>query len=328
MSSLKKLIMSLMLLCSATALRGQDIHFSQIDINPILFNPAYSGFFDGTGRFGFIYRNQWASVSKAFQTAAATAEVSLMRRRYYSDGLSLGVILLTDRAGTLHYGTTSGTLILSYYKALGNSNNNFISIAAEAGIGQAGFNPADIEMEDPTETLENTNANFMSFGVGSAWFYQPNDNMHLKLGLSARNINQPDISYMQQENAVIPRKISGYARAEYRLWPSVSIMPLAACMVQRNYREILFGCDAKWYLSESSYRNINVSAGLHYRWRDAALVEIAAEYNAFIFALTYDANLSKLTPASKSVGSFEIGIVYRLVKSKHIKRKAMPCPIM
>ena len=310
------------------SLQAQDIHFSQIDVNPILYNPAYSGFFDGTGRFGLSYRNQWASVSKAFQTAAATAEVSLVRRRYWRDGLSLGLILYSDRAGTLHYGTTAGNVILSYYKALDNRNSNFISVAAEAGIGQAGFNPADIEFEDPTESIENTAANFFSLGTGAAWFCQPNDNWHFKIGLAARNLNRPDISYLTGDDTHIERKFSGYARAECRFWPSVALLPLAAAMLQRNNREILFGCDAKWYLSESSFQQFNISAGLHYRWRDALMVELTAEYNAFLFALSYDANLSKLTPASKSFGAIELGIVYRLIKNKHLQHKAIPCPIM
>ena len=61
--------------------KAQDLHFSMLDLDPLLFNPAYSGFFDGTGRFGVVYRNQWASVSTPFQTLTATAEVSLMRSK-------------------------------------------------------------------------------------------------------------------------------------------------------------------------------------------------------------------------------------------------------
>lgn len=313
---------------NTSLLRAQDIHFSQIDANPILFNPAYSGFFDGTGRFGVIYRNQWASVSRAFQTIAATAEVSLLRRRYYRDGLSLGFILYSDRAGTLSYGTTSGNVILSYYKALDAGNSSFISVAAEAGMGQAGFNTSDIELEDPTDDISETSVNFLSFGAGVAWFYEPNDDLYLKIGLSGRNLNRPNVTYLDQGDAFIERKFSAYARAEYRAFGDVAVLPLAAALVQRNYKEIMFGCDVKWYLSESSGHRLSIIGGLRYRWLDAALLELAVEYNAFLFTLTYDANISKLTPASHSVGSFEIGIVYRMVHNKRVNRKAMPCPII
>jgi len=313
---------------SLNSAQAQDIHFSQTDINPILFNPAYSGFFDGTGRFGLVYRNQWASVSKAFQTIAATAECSLLRRRYYGDGLSFGAILYSDRAGTLQYGTSAANLILSYFKSIGTSNNNFISFAAEVGLGQAGFNTSDILLEDPTDDFSRQSAGYVALGCGAAWFYQPNDDCYFKLGLSARNINRPNISYLDGDSAFIERKFTAYTRAEFRTWGDISLMPIAAAMVQKNYTEALFGCDVKWYLSESADQRISFSWGLHYRWRDAATVEMTAEYNAFLFALTYDANLSKLTPASHSFGAFEIAIIYRLATNKRIRRAAMPCPIL
>ena len=309
-------------------LMAQDIHFSQIDINPVLYNPAYSGFFDGTGRFGISYRNQWASVSKAFSTVAATAEVSLMRRRYYRDGFNIGFLLYTDRAGTLHYGTSAGNIILSYYKALGSNNNTFISVAAEGGMGQAGFSLEEIEMRDPDDDFESTSTSFHTFGAGVAWFYQPNDSWYMKVGFSGRNLNRPNISYLGLDNTYIERKFTVYARAEFRQGGFVSVLPLAACMIQDNNREIMIGCDAKWYLSESSNSQISISGGLHYRWLDALLAEFTVEYHAFLFALTYDANISKLTPASKSIGSLEISVVYRLIKNKHVHRKAMPCPII
>lgn len=316
------------LLYASKPLQSQDIHFSQVDVNPILFNPAYSGFFDGTGRYGVSYRNQWASVSKAFQTMAATAEFSLKRRRYFRDGFNMGVILYSDRAGTLHYGTSAANLILSYYKAVDSRSNNIISVAIEGGIGHSGFNTDDIVLGDPTDDLPMTGANFMTVGTGFAWFYQPLDDFYIKLGLSGRNLNRPNISYYGMDDAFIERKFTTYARSEYRAWGDVSIMPLLAGMFQKNYREVLMGCDVKWYLSESAGRLITFSAGMHYRWRDAALVALAAEYNAFLFALSYDANLSRLTPASKSIGSFEVNIIYRLIQNRTVKRKAMPCPII
>ena len=309
-------------------LNAQDIHFSQIDVNPVIYNPAYTGFFDGGTRFGIAYRNQWASVSRAFQTVAATAECALLRRRYFRDGLSVGVMLYNDRAGTLQYGTTAGNLSLGYFKAIGNKGNNFISLAIQAGGGQAGFNTAEIDMDDPSDLLEKTSTNYVTVAAGAAWFYQPNDDLYFKLAVAGHNLNNPDISYSSMEDARIERRLSGYARAEYRAWGDISLLPLAAHLWQKNYHETIVGCDVKWYLSESSGHIFNVSGGIHYRWRDAALVELVAEWNSFTFAFTYDANISKLTPASKSIGSFEIGIVYRTISGKHVKRKALPCPVM
>ena len=318
----------LFIFSSLDTLRAQDIHFSQIDVNTVIYNPAYTGFFDGGSRFGVAYRNQWSTVSRAFQTVAATAEVALSRRRFYRDGLSLGVMLYNDRAGTLQYGTTAGSLALSYFKALGLNGNNFISLALQAGGGQAGFNTAEIDMDDPSDIITTTSANFISLAAGAAWFYQPNDDLYFKLAIAGHNLNRPNISYSYMSDAYIERRISLYSRAEYRAWSNLSLLPLIATMYQRNYRETMLGCDFKWYLSESSGSILNISAGLHYRWRDAAIIELVAEYNSFTFAFTYDANFSKLTPASNTVGAFELGIVYHANTTKRIKRKALPCPVM
>lgn len=308
--------------------QAQDIHFSQIDVNPVIYNPAYAGFFDGGTRFGVAYRNQWASVSRAFQTVAATAECAILRRRYYRDGLSVGVMLYNDRAGTLQYGTTAGNIILSYFKALGNQGNNFISLAVQGGGGQAGFNTAGIDMDDPSDMIQNTSATFATLSAGAAWFYQPVDDLYFKIALAGHNLNRPNVSYSSMSDAFIERRLNGYLRAEYRAWSNISLLPLAAAMLQKNYRETMLGCDVKWYVSESTGNNISFSGGIHYRWRDAALVELIAEWKSFTFALTYDANISKLTPASKSIGSFEIGIVYRTNSEKRVKRRALPCPVM
>ena len=125
----------------------------------------------------------------------------------------------------------------------------------------------------------------------------------------------------------------GEGHAEVNAFASVHpsdehLLPLATVTVQNKYMEAMVGCDTKYYLSESSDHYVSIGAGLHYRWRDAALVQFSLEYNSFIFALLYDANLSKLTPASRSIGSFEMNIVYRLVRNHRVNRKAMPCPII
>lgn len=307
---------------------AQDIHFSQIDVNPILYNPAYSGFFDGSGRFGVAYRNQWASVGEAFQTVAATAEYSLVRRRRHHDGFNIGAFLYSDRAGALRYGTTSGSAVLSYYRAVGSHSDNLVSLAVEAGYGQAGFDPSDARLMDETETFEQNAVSYPLIGAGVAFFSQPNDDFYIKAGLSARNLNRPNISYLGLDDTYLERKFNGYLRAEYRAWADVAVQPLLACQFQKNYSEFIVGADAKWYISESSFEQISFSGGLHYRVLDALYTEFTLEYNAFLFALSYDANLSKLTPASKSLGAFELGIVYRLSNRTQVRRKAMPCPII
>lgn len=201
-------------------------------------------------------------------------------------------------------------------------------MALQAGVGQSGYNTSNIIMGDPTETLDVTSATYFTVATGIAWSFRPDNNMHLKLAMSGHNLNQPTLSYTGQTDGVIKRRFNVFSSVEYRTWPTVSLVPMAALTMQKSYREMIVGCDAKWYVNEYADRQLTLSAGLRYRWRDALMMQLAAEYNLLIVALTYDANISKLTPASKSIGAFELGVIYRIPLNSPRRYKALPCPIM
>ena len=314
----------LLLLIALTTVRAQDIHFSQVDANPLLLNPAYAGFYDGAGRFGVIYRNQWASVSTPFQTFALTGEMALWRNTTSSRGFSVGASLFSDHAGTLHYGTTSAHLSLAYYHALNRQANNFLSVGLEGGFAQSGFDPSRAEMEDPSDQFLTLQRNYPLLSAGIAWYWQPSGDFHTKLGLSIRNINQPDISYMQLDNVRLLRRYSLFARAEYRHWQTWSLMPVLLLQLQGQHRELVYGADLKWYLVENGRHQVSLRAGLAYRHADAIIANLLIEYDAFLFNFCYDANISGLATASNTIGAFEIGMVYRMPKTSK-KTKALKC---
>ncbi len=314
------------LIMAAPRSYAQDIHFSQIDLNPVLFNPAYAGFFEGKARFGLAYRNQWATVSKPYQTFAATAEASLMRNRYRYNGLNAGFMAYRDRAGALNYGSTAANIIVSYYQSPTASINNYLSVSIEAGYGQAGFDGDAADLMDNREIFEKDRCNYFTIGAGAAWFYQPEDDLIVRVALSARNLNRPHVSYLDNDSSRVSTKWNIYARTEWRFAYSLSVIPLLAAQVQHKYHEIYYGADLKWYLSEKQDL-IAVWGGISFRHADAAIFTVGAEYNAFAFAISYDSNISKLAAASRSMGAIELGLIYRLVPIRK-RLGSLPCPIM
>ncbi|MBQ4376914.1 MAG: PorP/SprF family type IX secretion system membrane protein [Bacteroidales bacterium] len=319
-------IFFVLLLFSSNYAGAQDIHFSQIDLNPVLFNPAYAGFFEGQARFGLAYRNQWASVSKPYQTFAATAEASLMRNRYNFNGLNAGLMVFRDRAGSLNYGSTAANVMVSYYQSPTASTNNYLSVSLEAGYGQAGFDGDAADLMDSREIFEKDRCNYFTLGAGAAWFYQPSEDLVVRVALSARNLNRPHVSYLGNDSSRVSTKWNLYGRTEWRFSHNLSLIPLFAAQVQRKYHEVYFGTDLKWYLSEKQDL-IAVWGGVCMRYADAMIFTVGAEYNAFVLAISYDSNMSKLVAASHSMGAFEIGLVYRLVPI-HKRPGSLPCPIM
>lgn len=306
---------------------AQDIHFSMLDLDPLLFNPAYSGFFDGKGRFGVVYRNQWASVSTPFQTISTTAELSLMRSKRNHNGLSAGLWVSNDRAGELNYGSTSVSAILSYFQTVVDPDN-LISVAAEFGVGQVGFNTENIILTDGTETFNREKALYPTLGAGIAWFRQINESLYTKVGFSLRNINEPDISYLGMSDTRLSRKWNLYARGEWRFAPQWSLLPLTGYQHQQQFNELVYGADVKWYVNEYADKYLAFSAGLVGRHADALSVNLAVEWTNWIFAFAYDANLSHLAEASHTLGAFEIGVIYKIGKKNRIHKGALPCPII
>lgn len=303
---------------------AQDIHFSQVDADPVLLNPAYSGFYEGLGRFGVVYRNQWASVSVPFSTLAASGEMAVWRgggRR----GLSVGGTLFADKAGTLNYGTVSGHLSTAYYQALNRSGSSVLSVGVEVGWAQSGFDPSQAEMEEAGEGFEVRKVHYPLLAAGLAWYWQPTPDFHLKAGLSLRNLNRPNISYMKLDETYLARRYSLFARAEYRCWQSISLLPVLMSQVQGKHREVVFGGDVKWYIEEGGSREVSLRAGVAMRAADALIANLMLEYNSLLFTFSYDANISGLAVASGGIGAFEAGLVYRLAKGNK-KTKALKCP--
>ena len=307
-------------------LQAQDQHFSMLDLDPMLFNPAYSGFFDGTGRFGLIYRNQWASVTNPFQTVTASAEWGLIRSNHNMNGLNAGMWLSADREGSLNYGSTSAAAILSYFQSLDRNGANIISAAVEVGGGQVGFSTEGIDMSDGSEQFNRTHALYPTLGAGLAWFHQISDGLYTKIGISARNLNEPDISYLGMSDTRLSRRMNAYVRAEWRMVGQWSLLPVAGYQRQGAFSELVYGCDVRYYMRESARDYLALSAGLMGRHGDAAAINFAVLWHEWIFAFSYDANLSQLAAASHTIGAFELGVIY-MISKKDTRRRSLPCPI-
>ena len=163
--------------------QAQDIHFSMFDLDPLLFNPAYSGFFDATARFGAVYRNQWASVSTPFQTFSATAEVAIARSAMHRNGFNAGLWVSNDRAGTLGYGSTTASAIVSYFQGIGDGSN-IVSVGLEGGLGQVGFSTDGIVMTDGTESFNRTKVIYPTLGAGVVFYEPTTDVLYTKAATS------------------------------------------------------------------------------------------------------------------------------------------------
>ena len=307
---------------------GQDIHFSQADLNPLFLNPAFTGFFEGRARFSAMYRNQWATVSNPYQTLAATAEYGMYRNRYHSSGLNIGLMVNGDKAGSLDYGILQADVTLSFFKALNKFNESYLSLGVTAGYGQRGFNPANAEMTDPNEVFDKTKQSYYDVGAGLMWSNQFSDVVGMQTGVAAYHLNRPNISYLNLDSTFLEPKINFYLNFSILTSEFFTVQPTVILQFQQQYSEFLYGLKGRLDIAKRAYDKNNIFGGVFFRQMDAIVITVGLENNSWVFGASYDINISDLRPASHTVGAVELGIVYYVKEKKRVKKvKAIPCPV-
>ena len=195
------------------------------------------------------------------------------------------------------------------------------------GIGQVGFDPDNIDLAEGQEDFERTRAAYLALGAGLAWFRQYSDDFYTKIGVSVRNINQPNISYTGMTDARLSRRYNAYARAEWRFRSDMSLLPIVGLQHQHRFTELVYGADIRWYIRPAPADQLAISVGLLARHADAVALSAAVLWQRWTFAFSYDANLSRLAAASHTIGAFEVGVTY-LIPKKERRYRALPCPII
>ena len=114
-----------------TTVTAQDIHFSQYYSAPLTINPALTGGFAGDYRAGVNYRTQWGTVTVPYQTFDIFGDMNLGRRLFARNFWSIGLNVISDRAGD---GGLSVTKILgsgAYHILLDAGKRNDLSFGAQ-----------------------------------------------------------------------------------------------------------------------------------------------------------------------------------------------------
>lgn len=305
---------------------AQDVHSSLPDFNPVLLNPAYTGFFDGKARLGLAYRNQWAAVSRPYGTLSLTAELAVYRERYGRSGVNVGLFAYRDRAGSLHYGSTSANAIVSAF--ISPSPSHFLSAALELGYGQSGYDVTDLSLFDPAEALASHTAHYFQLGAGLAWYYYCSPSFSLRLGISGRNLNRPNISFLGLDDAYLYPRWNIYARAQWLCGSSMALLPVVLYERQNAYNRLLYGFDVRWFVDDEGEHPFALGCGVAFRQGDAVVLNVLVEYASLALAVSYDANISRLAQASHSVGALELQLAFRFRNSQRKRIRPLPCPSM
>ncbi len=325
--------LALLLLFTSSLACAQDIHWSQFDANPIYQNPGNTGHFNGDVRFIGNYRDQWRSVTVPFNTINATVDATLPFNR----NLGIGGMIFHDVVGDGQFRTVELQANISYLLKLTSDSTHILRPGANFGLNHRQLNTDQFYFDNQfdgiqynpslssNETFATDRRSNFSFGIGTIYEYYQNERFNITGGIALFNINRPDQGFFANE-IQRDRRLNIFARGIYKLNYDWDILPSMQFSVQGVYREFMIGARAKYTLVNRLGEYRALYGGLHYRNKDAAFLSIGMDYQNWFVGMSYDINFSKLVPASRLRGGFELAVRYILTRFKPKKIVHRICP--
>src|SRR5450631_3278706 len=299
---------------------AQDLHFSQFFNNPLLTNPANTGFIpDADYRLGASYRNQYSNImAQPYKTMSIFGDAQVFRNKIETGWLGLGGVILRDEAGTGSLTSTKAYASIAYHQELGLSS----LITAGFNVGWANkridqskltypdqFDGKFFDGSQPTSVvLANNNINYFDLQVGMNYAYFPTVDIYINAGYSIQHVNQPKETFFEDNgNDQISMRHIAFLNGLFKVTDDVIINPNIYYTTQAKASELVLGMNAAYNLSEHGEKQI--IGGLYYRYKDAVIPMIGLEINNVRFTFSYDVTTSSLKNFNHSQGATEFNIL-------------------
>ena len=330
---MKRLLHLVIFILLANGASAQDIHWSQFNDNPIFQNPGNAGHFNGDMRFVGNYRDQWRSVTVPYSTFSVSGDANL----YSHKNLGYGILFFHDVVGDGQFRTIELQANVSYLIKLSADSMHSVRPGINVGLNHRQLNFDQFYFDSQydgitynpalstNENLQTDRKSNFSVGIGSVYEYYKNDRFKFTVGAAAFNLNRPNQGFY---TSVIQRDIrtSLFGKGLFKLNYDWDLVPGINLSIQGKYREFNIGSSVKYTLVNRLGQYRALYAGLWYRNRDAAFISVGMDYQSWFVGLSYDINFSKLVPASRARGGFEIAIRYILHRFKPKKIVHRICP--
>lgn len=321
--TMKKLYSILvLLLLTIGAVQGQDVHFSQFYETSILRNPALTGIFTGDYKVGAIYRNQWSSISKPFQTALVSGEVKIPVNEV-GDFVSIGILAFYDKAGSIELKTLGAYPAVNYNKSLEDGHNSFLSVGFTGGYMQRTYDPTKMTFNNqyqnntynaanPSgERLSDPKINNWDLGAGISFSSTAgaDDQLNYFVGIAGYHFTNPNQSFENNNTINLDMRWVGSAGLSTQLSDIYGLHMYANYTRQGSYQEIIAGGLISWNKMETRSEILfALYGGVFYRYADALVPTVKLKYKDYAIGVSYDLNVSKLKAATNLQGGLEISV--------------------
>ena len=332
---IRNLTLSLCTLCIIfVSGRAQDIHFTLYDMMPLVFNPAESGAFSGTYRVSAIYRDQWLSVTgvpNEFKTPSISVDVPLIKGFRDNDWVGVGLMMYSDKAGSLALKHSAFKLSAAYHFALDKKGNSILSLGYQTGSVGRKIDVSGLTTDDPRypDLLEpdmdltgmgELKSSYIDHVGGLHFKTMMNKTNVLQLGVSVGHIGKPSAGLSSGGSGgtggafEVPMRLLAHGSYRTMVNQKLAIIPSAFFQTLGKDSEIMVQAVGEYLFNAE--KKVILKGGLGYRVGDAVQVILGTDIRDLKVTFGYDVNVSSLSPASNSFGGFEIsamlvGIIYK-----------------
>ena len=333
----------LALVLGTSVVKAQDIHFSQVFETPVLLSPANTGFFNGYVRAVANYRNQWATMNKAYQTMGLVVDGGLFKSKKHPAFLGVGLSMFRDVAGVAQIRKTSALVNLSGLVKLVKKSAMSVGLAGGVNAHNGDYSKLTYASQfngnsiDPTVNSNETpyrQFTTLDAAAGIAYEYmsfkkdQDHDDMtSFKIALGAFHLNRPSQEYGFGSAYRLPIRYSAALTSVLDIEDTrFSITPAFVYQKQETNEMMLLGSFIKFRMATGTKvtgeKTSNaIGFGLFYRTKDALIPKLSMDFGDVSFGLSYDVNVSGYRTASQGMGGFEVSLRYNNLASSLFESK-------
>lgn len=313
---------------------SQDIHFSQYAETPTSINPALAGVTYNT-RVIANYKSQWSSVANKYLTYGISFEQTIKHRKLKGSYFAVTAFIYRDAAGDAKLNTLNPNFGLSYIQRINKRMK--VSGGAQTGFFYRTVDVNNLKFDEQYDgynynaSLPNGEPNvprssITSFDLGggvnlnyvqSDRFLSAKNAAKFDVGISAYHFSLGRSSFLTTDEKLSTR-FCAYFNGDFNIPNSINaIMPSFLYMRQGPSSEFVVGALFKFIIGDPSTYTANkkpraVSVGGYYRYKDAIIPSLLFQYNKYAIGISYDINVSPLTPASKRNGGIELMLRYNV----------------
>lgn len=318
---------------------AQDLHFSQFFNNPLLTNPANTGFIpDADYRLGASYRNQYSNImSQPYKTMSIYGDAQVFRDKIETGWMGLGGVILRDVAGSGSLTSTQIYASVAYHQMLGLSS--LLTAGFNLGWANKRIDVSKLTFPDqfdgkffdntlPTSVqLVNNSVSYFDMQAGLNYAYFPSKDIYINAGYSIQHVNHPKETFFGDDaSSRLSLRHIGFLNGIFKMSDVVIINPAAYYTTMAGASEFVLGMNAAYNLSGDGDKQI--IAGLFYRYNDAVIPMVGLQISNIRFTFSYDVTTSSLKSFNHSLGAQEFNILNKgFYNQFNGDRRETLCPV-